>query len=248
MTKTPRFVLACALVVCLSAGLADLAVAQQTARLAGSVKDMAGRPIKGAAIRAHNPVASPNEFNVTSDQRGNWSMLGLATGGWEVTAAAPGFERSTVAVRVSVLRANPGVHFVLVGAAVRGPLEGIDSTALQGDLSRAEELMAAGSYDQALTIYRALLAKLPTLTTLNLGVGRALRMKKDYAGAVEAYGNMLRADPVSQKALLELGRTHQERGDRAAAVAALDKLVALDGTTDEARDARALLAELKKVS
>jgi tetratricopeptide (TPR) repeat protein len=234
--------------VCLSAGLADAAFAQQTARLAGTVKDMTGRPIKGAAIQARNPTASPKEFNVTSDQRGNWSMLGLATGGWEVTASAPGFEGSTVAVRVSVLRANPNVAFVLVGAAVRGPLEGIDSAALQGDLSHAEELMAAGSYDEALVIYRALLAKVPTLTTLNLSIGRALRMKKDYAGAVEAYGAMLKADPASQKALLELGRTHQERGDRAAAIAALEQLVALDGTTDEARDARALLAELKRTS
>ena len=59
---------------------------------------------------------------------------------------------------------------------------------------------------------------------------------------------MLKADPASQTALLELGRTHQERGDRAAAVAALEKLIALDATTDEAREARALLAELKKSS
>jgi tetratricopeptide (TPR) repeat protein len=108
--------------------------------------------------------------------------------------------------------------------------------------------MAAGSYDEALVIYRALLAKVPTLTTLNLGVGRALRMKKDYAGAADAYGALLKANPASQKALLELGRMEQERGDRAAAIAALEQLVALDGTTDEARDARALLAELKRTS
>ena len=248
MTQIRRSVLACAVVVCLSAGLADFAFAQQTARLAGTVKDMTGRPIKGASIQARNPTASPNEFSVTTDQRGNWGMLGLGAGGWDVTASAPGFERSTVAVHVSVLRANPNVELVLVGAAVRGPLEGIDSAALQGDLSHAEELMAAGSYDEALAIYRALLTKVPTLTTLNLGVGRALRMKKDYAGAADAYGALLKADPASQKALLELGRTHQERGDRAAAIGTLERLVALNGTTDEARDARALLAELKKVS
>jgi len=48
--------------------------------------------------------------------------------------------------------------------------------------------------------------------------------------------------------LLELARTHQERGDRAAAVAALETLIALDGATDQARDARALLAQLKQPS
>jgi tetratricopeptide (TPR) repeat protein len=248
VTEFPRSVLACAVAVCLSSGLADSALAQQVARLSGSVKDLTGRPIKGASIRANNPSASPNEFNVASDSRGNWGMIGLAAGPWEVTAGAPGFESATVSVRLSVLRTNPNVDFVLVGMPPRGALEGISSEALQGDLSHAEELMAAGNYDEALAIYRALLAKVPPLTTLNLAIGRALRMKKDYAGAAEAYGELLKADPENQKALLELGRTHQEGGDRAAAVAALEKLVALDSTTDEAREARTLLAELKKSS
>ena len=248
MTKTPRFVLACVIAVCLSAGVADTAFAQQTGRLAGSVKDMGGRAIKGATITARNPTASPGEFTVTSDQRGIWAMLGLATGAWEVVAGAPGFENSTIAVRVSVLRTNPEVQFVLVGMRLRGALEGIDTAALQNDLSDAEKLMAAGQYDEALTTYRALLAKLPSLTTLNLSIGRALRMKKDYAGALAAYGDLLKADPGSQKALLETARTHQESGDRAAAIEALDRLIAQSGTTDEARDARALLAELKKMS
>jgi tetratricopeptide (TPR) repeat protein len=243
VTEIPRFVLACAVAVCLSAGAAS---AQQTGRLAGSVKDMGGRPIKGATISARNPVATRSEFNVSADQRGNWAMMGLAAGAWEVTASAPGFESSTIAVGVSVLRTNPDLQFVLVGMAVRGALVGIDTTALQNDLSDAEKLMAAEQYDEALTIYRALLEKVPSLTTLNLAVGRALRMKKDYAGALAAYGDLLKADPASQKALLETARTHQERGDRAAAIAALEKLIALDGTTDEARDARALLAQLKQ--
>jgi tetratricopeptide (TPR) repeat protein len=243
VTEIPRSVLACALAVCLSAGTA---FAQQTGRLAGSVKDMGGRPIKGATVSARNPVATPGEFNVTADQRGNWAVMGLAGGAWEVTASAPGFERSTIAVRVSVLRTNPELQFVLVGMALRGALVGIDTAALQNDLGDAEKLMAAGQYDEALAMYRALLEKVPSLTTLNLAVGRALRMKKDYAGALAAYGDLLKADPASQKALLETARTHQERGDRAAAVAALEKLIALDGTTDEARDAQALLARLKQ--
>ena len=248
MTEIPRSVLAYALAMCLSAGVADVAFAQQTGRLAGSVKDMGGRPIKGATITARNPTASPSEFVVASDQKGNWAVMGLVAGAWEVVAGAPGFESSTIAVRVSVLRTNPEVAIVLVGMRPHGALEGIDTAALQNDLSDAEKLMAAGQYDEALTTYRALLAKLPSLTTLNLAIGRALRMKKDYAGALAAYGDLLKADPASQKALLETARTHLERGDRAAAIAALDTLIAHGGTTDEAREARDLLAELKKVS
>jgi tetratricopeptide (TPR) repeat protein len=163
-----------------------------------------------------------------------------------VTAGAPGLESATVAVRVSVLRVNPNVELVHVGVPPRGPLEGIDSAALQADISHAETLMAAAKYDEAITIYRALLAKVPPLTTLNLGIGRALRLKKDYAGAAEAYAELLKADPASQKTLYELACTDRERGDRAAAIATLEKLINLDGTTDEAQNARVLLAELKR--
>ena len=243
MTQFPRFILACVLAVCLSANAAS---AQQVGRLTGSVKDMGGRAIKGATITARNPAGSPAEFVVTSDQRGNWGMLGLTGGAWEVTAVAPGFERSTVPVRVSALRTNPEVQFVLVGTRPHGALEGIDTVALQNDLSDAEKMMAAGQYDEALTIYRALLAKVPSLTTLNLAIGRALGIKKDYPGALAAYAELLKADPPSQKARLETARIHEERGDRAAAIEALEKLIAQDGTTDEARDARALLARLKQ--
>jgi hypothetical protein len=246
VNEIPRFVLACAVAVCLSAAVAGVAVAQQTGRLTGSVKDMGGRAIKGATVTARNPTVAPGEFNVTSDARGNWGMLGLSAGAWEVTANAPGFESSTISMRVSVLRTNPDLQFVLVGTRPKGALAGIDTAALQNDLSDAEKLMAAGQYDEALTTYRALLAKIPSLTTLNLAIGRALRMKKDYDGALAVYGDLLKADPASQKALLETARTHQERGNRAAAIEALDKLVAIDGTTDEARDARALLAQLKQ--
>jgi tetratricopeptide (TPR) repeat protein len=248
VTPTPRFAAACVVVVWLSALLSAPALAQQTGRLAGSVKDMGGRPIKGAAVRARNAGGIPSEFNVSSDARGNWGMLGLVGGLWEVTASAPGFESSTLPVRVSVLRSNPELQFVLVGTPVKGALDGIDSKALQNDLSTAEASMAAGQYDDALTVYRTLLSKAPALTSLNLAIGRALRLKKDYAAAEEAYGAFLKAEPSSQKALLELGRTQQEKGDRAGAIATLERAVALDPATDEAKDARALLAQLKQSS
>jgi cytochrome c-type biogenesis protein CcmH/NrfG len=71
-------------------------------------------------------------------------------------------------------------------------------------------------------------------------------MKKDYAGAASAYGELLKKDGRNQKALLGLGLTQFEQGDRTAAIATLEKAVAVDGATDEAREARAMLGELRK--
>ena len=246
MTRFPHPVLACAAAWSFVVFLASPAAAQQpVGRLAGTVKNIAGQPIKGATIRAVNPGAIPNEFTSTSDQKGQWAILGMRSGVWEVSALAPGFESSTIAVRVAGLQSAPAIQFVLLGTAVRGPLEGVDTKRLQTALSTAETMMAEERWDDAIAEYRAILAMAPPLDTVNLALGRALRMKKDYAGAAAAYGEILKRDARNQKALLELGRTQHEQGDRAAALATLEKLVAIDGTTDEATEARALIEQIR---
>ena len=246
MTRVPHPVLACAAAWSFVVFLALPAATQQpVGRLAGTVKDLSGQVIKGATIRAVNPGATQDEFTSTSDQKGRWAILGLRSGTWEVSASAPGFESSTIAVRVAMLQPNPAIQFVLVGAATRGPLEGVDTKRLQTALSSAESLMAQERWDDAIAEYRAILAMAPPLDTVNLAIGRALRMKKDYAAAAAAYGEILKSDARNQKALLELGRTQHEQGDRSAALATLEKLVAIDGTTDEATEARALIEQIR---
>ncbi len=93
---------------------------------------------------------------------------------------------------------------------------------------------------------RSILVSTPALDSVNLALGRALLMKKDYAGAAAAFGELLKKDASSQKALLGLGRTQREQGDRAAAIATLEKVVAIDGASNEAREARAMIDEMRK--
>jgi tetratricopeptide (TPR) repeat protein len=247
VTRVPHPILACAAAWCLAFSLAWPSAAQQpVGRLAGTVKDIVGKPIQGATVRAVNPLATPSEFTATTDPKGQWAILGMRAGAWEVSAGAPGFEVSTIAVRVGTLQANPSIQFVLVGAVVRGALEGVDTKLLQADLDAAEARMISGAWDDAIAAYRAVLAKAPPLSMVNLAIGRALRMKKDYAGAAAAYGEILKVDARNQKALLELGRTQHEQGDRSAAVATLETLIAIDGTTDEAAQARALIGQIRR--
>lgn len=247
MKRFPCPVKACVAAVCAVLASVSLSVAQPlVGRLTGSVKNLAGQPIKAATVRAANPSAVPSEFTATSDQKGEWAILGLRGGLWEVEASAPGFETSTVAVRVAMSLNNPKVEFVLVGTPVRGVMDGVDTRRLQASLSAAESLMAQEKWDEAVAEYRNALAMAPPLDTVNLAIGRALRMKKDYAGAAAAYGEVLKRDAQNQKALLELGRTQHEQGDRAAAAATLERLITIDGTTDEAAEARGLLKQVRK--
>ena len=64
----------------------------QTGRIGGTVKDAQnGQPLKGATVTAENPNASPSSFTATTDDRGRYSIIGLRTGTWKITASAPGF-------------------------------------------------------------------------------------------------------------------------------------------------------------
>jgi hypothetical protein len=239
--------LACA-AACLVVFAAESRLSAQplVGRLTGSVKTITGQPIKAATVRAVNPSVIPSEFTATTDQKGEWSMLGLRGGLWEIAASAPGFESTTVAARVAISMNNPKVEIVLVGVPVKGAMDGVDTKKLQASLSAAESMMAQGKWDEAIAEYRNVLATAPALDTVNLALGRACLLKQDYAGASAAFGESLKKDPRNQKALLGLGRTQYEQGDRAAAIVTLEKTVAIDGTTDEAREARAVLAEIRK--
>jgi hypothetical protein len=245
--RVPRLVVVFAVSLLLSAILPAPSAAQlPIGRLAGTVKDIAGQPIRGAAIHMASPSTTSAEFTSKSDSKGRWTMLGLRGGRWEVTASAPGFEPSTVTVPVSSFQMSPPIDFVLLGLAPSTPLDGVDTLQLQTELRRAESQMGQQRWDDALATYRAIQARLPALDSINLAVGRALRMKKDYAGAEAAYGVMLNRDAKNQKAMLELARTQNESGDAAAAAATIERLLGVGAATDEAAEARALLATVRR--
>jgi Flp pilus assembly protein TadD len=201
-----------------------LPAAAQTGRVGGTVKDQSGQPIKGATVVAENPASSPSSFTTTSDDKGRFSIIGLRSGTWKITASAPGFAPGGGNVPIRTIGApNPPVDIVLAAGAAgpAGALAGVDAKALQGELAKAEELLNAQQYDAAIAAYNAILAKTPALTMINLQVGRAYRMKKDYDQALATYKKMLEADPTNERAKIEIGMTNLEKGDFPAAEAAL---------------------------
>ncbi|MFO7693988.1 MAG: tetratricopeptide repeat protein [Vicinamibacterales bacterium] len=246
MTRSARLVPAVAAACWAVLASASVSSAQPlVGRLTGTVKNLAGQPIKAATVRAVNPSTIPNEFTATSDDKGEWAILGMRGGLWEVTASAPGFEASTVAVRVAISMHNSKVQFVLVGTPVRGAMDGVDTKRLQAMLSEAESLMAQEKWDEAAAEYRNILARAPALDMVNVALGRALLSKRDYDGAAAAYGEVLKKDARNQRALVGLGRAQYGQGNRAAAIATLEQAVAIDDATSDAGEARAILAEIR---
>ncbi len=215
----------------------------QVGRVTGVVRDEGGKPIKAATVVAQNDQATPASFTAVTDDRGRWAMIGLQAGLWSFRASAPGYQASVGSGRVQTLGSNPSMEFRLASGPGPSPsLAGVNTQELQADLDRAEEDMEAGRLDEAIARYEAILARSPALTMINLQLGRAWRLRKDYDQALAAYQRILDVDASNEKAKIESGMTHLERGDLDAA----DRtLTAAAESTGASREVYYSLAEVK---
>jgi tetratricopeptide (TPR) repeat protein len=199
--------MACAALVL---GLADGAAAQ-AARAMGTVKDQAGKAIKGATVRAVNPDASPSQFASATDDRGRWAMIGLRTGSWRFIVEAPGYftVETNLPVRVA---ASPPLTFTL--ARDPGPIPNALDRNIEQLIQEAAALREQGRIDQALAAYQDIRTRNPKLTSVNMVIGDLYRRKAAlesdpaarqalFRQALEAYDALLKTDATNERALAE---------------------------------------------
>jgi len=199
--------MACAALVL---GLADGAAAQ-AARAMGTVKDQAGKAIKGATVRAVNPDASPSQFASATDDRGRWAMIGLRTGSWRFIVEAPGdfTVETNLPVRVA---ASPPLTFTL--ARDPGPIPNALDRNIEQLIQEAAALREQGRIDQALAAYQDIRTRNPKLTSVNMVIGDLYRRKAAlesdpaarqalFRQALEAYDALLKTDATNERALAE---------------------------------------------
>ena len=106
----------------------------QVGRVAGTVTDEDGRPIKGATITAENPDQAPSTFTSSTDARGRFALLGLRRATWAITVRAPGFETALARMDVVTTRPNAPLMVRMTRGAVPappGPLAGVDVQEVQ---------------------------------------------------------------------------------------------------------------------
>ena len=121
---------------------------------------------------------------------------------------------------------TPSAPALTLRRAPQAPASALGSVGvkdLQAELRSADQQFDAQQWDQAIASYKAILAKAPALSVVNLQIGAAYRNKKDYDNAIAAYNDLLKADPNSDKARVGVGQTYMEKGDLAAAANALSQ-------------------------
>jgi hypothetical protein len=213
MPQTLRFVVAVVAIAWLASP-----VSAQTARAVGSVRDIDGKPIKGATIRAINPEIQPRQVVSTSDAKGRWAMLGLRIGTYTFVVDAPGFVPMQGEALVRTANTAPLV-FTLMPEP--GLVPGQLPSNILAQIAAANGLRDQGRIDQALNTYQEIRTKYSKLTALNLVIAATYREKaareSDPAArraaldrAMESYNDMLKSDPDNEQAKTGLASIRAE--------------------------------------
>jgi len=221
-------ILAAALLVAM-AGTA----AAQAGRAGGFVKDEAGQPIKGATITAQNPDAPLSSITATSDDKGRFQMIGLKSGDWTFYCQAPGYSSEVGNMTVRQSTTAPVAFTMKKVVQPPSALGALAAKDIQAELLDADALYNASRWDDAITAYRALLVKAPSLSVINLQIAGAFRNKGEFDKAIVAYNDLLKIDPSNDKAKVGIAMTNLEKGDIDTAEKALETAAAFPGATRE---------------
>ena len=209
-----------------------LPAAAQVTRVAGTVLDEAGEPVKGATVRAENQDGPLQMRTSVTDEDGRFLFIVQRSGIWTFTIEAPGFAPTVGKATLRVATAQPPPVEVRLerreAPEAVGVLAGVDTKVVATQLESADALFAAGQYDEAIAAYRKIKTQTPALTIVGLQLGDAYLQKKNYDLAEAEFNEVLKSNPGNANASYNLGEINTARGKIDEAVAWYQKATDAD--------------------
>ncbi len=189
---------------------------QGRGRLKGSVKDQEGNPVANATITLEFEN-SGKKFEMTTNDKGVWAIIGLGTGRANMMVLADGFLPATQQVTVSQLNRNPPVDFVLIVDLEKKARLKDDAAVSQ--LEQGNALFNERKYQEALAVFTQFSVDNPAIYHIYLNIGDSYREMQDYQNAILQYEAAIEkaiaaSDTVIQsKAQASIGETYLRQSD-----------------------------------
>jgi tetratricopeptide (TPR) repeat protein len=161
-------------------------------------------------------------------------MSGVRSGSWRFSAQAIGFNAQSGLVDVPSAPASiPPLNIVLrKGTLPPATASAVAAKDLQAQLSLGDQLYDARRWDDAIVVYRAVLANVP-LPVAYLRIGEAYRNKGEYDLSIRAYSDLMKRDPSNLKATIGIALGLVGQGDIATAEKMLEAAAQGPGATSE---------------
>jgi len=144
------------MVVALILAAAHVAVAQTSYRLKGTVKDEKGAAVAGARVRAEaiqgfrgEQFVGQKEYATTTNEKGEWNVLGLTAGMWVFEATAPGLVPQVIVIPVQYTNRK---MVSAAGGQLSWDLPMTLTRTSHALLKSAIEAAAAGRSDEAISL------------------------------------------------------------------------------------------------
>lgn len=208
----------------------DLSTASDYYRLAAMINPVSPEPQKALAALALPPLATRSSAVVIPGG-------GLAAARWAVTVDSLDVDARVLLARHYEQRGQPGDNDLARQELSRAALLRHPSQAPAVYLELGQSYQAAGSLDEALSVYAAIVADYATLTPgsddarvlaqAHVLMGNIAAQRGDVNRATTEYQAALTADPTSSAAHFNLGVLAYDQGDLAQARVSLGQAVKL---------------------
>jgi predicted Zn-dependent protease len=178
------------------------------ARINGKILDDQGKPAQAVAVRAVK-VGDSQVMEAKTNEKGEWTMNGLTTGGWNFEFLKDGFDPQRMTLQIAENR-NPPVDMKLTKAApVVDP-----NVELQAEMKKAVELQQAGKLPEARKVIEDLIVKYPSAFRLNAFVAQTYEAEKNFDKAIEHMKIVVEKEPADIDIKMFLAELYVQKGSR----------------------------------
>lgn len=241
---------------CLALVVSAAPAEAQLGSLQGRVVDEQGTPVAGAQVTLEFKGELNYKFQVTTDERGEWTRAGLmAVGGrWTVTATKDGKTGfvSNVEVPLNSASTVPDITIVEGGAASaeEAAAREKEMAAVKGLLAEADAALAANDLQTGAAKLQEAVEKLPTCDMCYVQLGTIYQRLEQHEQAEAAYQKAIEIKADSAEAYDGLAALYNTMGridDAAAASAKAMELQGGGGDATSAYNAGAIMMNAGKV-
>jgi TolA-binding protein len=172
------------------------------ARMKGTVTDTDGKPLAGVTVKLFSFRGNAG-MEVKTDAKGQWKAMWVRGGKWNIDFEKKGYEPKKLSTTVKEQAKTTVIDISM--KPVKGPVIKKD---MVKDFEKANKLFEAGKIDDALALYKKLLADFPDAYNINLNVGNCYFQKQQYEKAVKAYLEVIKEEPGNTDALISIGNSY----------------------------------------